>query len=454
MNRRSILLISLGVALIVLLIVARKQGWIGNDAKGREVETELSLRTDLIEKVSASGKIQPEKEVKLSPEVSGEIIELPIVEGQFVKKGTLLVRINPDIYQSGVDQAQASVSAAQSDIEQSRAQRTEAEKNHKRNVELLKKGAISQAEFDASQRLFDVSSLAVEAAQARYQNAQASLKQARDNLYRTTLYAPVGGTISMLNVEAGERVVGTAQMAGTELLRISNLSNMEVLVEVNENDIVRVSLGDTADIEVDAYTGQVFKGVVTEIANSAKLAGSGVDQVTNFEVRVRILPESYQHLLKNSTGTDAPFRPGMTASVDIRTEVKKKALAVPVQAVVLRSDTSSVAGTKRSGSKTKSRGPKAESEPSDNEGGETETQTVQNESDNFEVVFVQVGDRAQLKVVKTGIQNERYIEILEGLDEGAPVIVGPYATVNKLLKNGETVKSPKGKKPESKDKAP
>jgi len=454
MNRRLILLISLGVALIALLIVARKQGWIGNDSKGREVETELSLRTDLIEKVSASGKIQPEKEVKLSPEVSGEIIELPIIEGQFVKKGTLLVRINPDIYQSGVDQAQASVNAAKSDIEQSRAQRTEAEKNHKRNIELLKKGAISQAEFDASQRLFDVSSLSVEAAQARYQNAQASLTQARDNLYRTTLYAPVDGTISMLNVEAGERVVGTAQMAGTELLRLSNLSNMEVLVEVNENDIVRVSLGDTADIEVDAYTGQIFKGVVTEIANSAKLAGTGVDQVTNFEVQVRILPESYQHLLKDATATDAPFRPGMTASVDIRTEVKKNALAVPVQAVVLRSDTAAVAQGKRPSRRPKSKESNSETEETEGEEDAAASDTPKAESSDFEVVFVMEGERARLKVVKTGIQNERYIEILDGLDEGASVITGPYATVNKLLKNGETVKSPKSPKSESKDKAP
>jgi len=439
-----IIWISVVIVLVAVLIAARKWGWIGSDDKGREVETELSIRTDLVEKVSASGKIQPEKEVKLSPEVSGEIIELNVVEGQAVKKGELLVRINPDIYQSGVEQAQASVAASNSEIEQSKAQFVEVEKIHKRNLELFRKGAISQAELDASQRAIDVARLAVESSRARYDNARASLGQARDNLLRTTLYAPVDGTVSLLNVEEGERVVGTAQMAGTELLRISNLKNMEVLVEVNENDIVRVSLGDTADIEVDAYTGKIFKGVVTEIANSAKLAGTGVDQVTNFEVRVRILPESYASLIDEKANGDAPFRPGMTASVDIRTEIRKKAIAVPVQAVVLREDTSSTLN------KTKSRRSASKKDEKNPETEESKDESAESSSseglDGFEVVFVNSGEHAKLKVVKTGIQNEKYIEILEGLAEGESVVVGPYATVNKLLKNGDAIKISKSDK--------
>ncbi len=444
MNRRLILLVSIAAALVALLVVARKMGWIGSNDQGREVETELSVRTDLVEKVSASGKIQPEKEVKLSPEVSGEITELNVVEGQAVKKGDLLVRINPDIYQSGVEQAQASVAAANSEIQQSKAQFVEVEKIHKRNLELFKKGAISQAELDASQRAIDVSRLAVESSKARYDNARATLDQARDNLFRTTLYAPVDGTVSLLNVEEGERVVGTAQMAGTELLRISNLQNMEVLVEVNENDIVRVSLGDTADIEVDAYSGKVFKGVVTEIANSAKLAGTGVDQVTNFEVRVRILPESYASLIDEKSNGDAPFRPGMTASVDIRTETRKNVVAVLVQAVVLREDTSSVS-EKTSRTKAKSKKVSDEEKPESEQEQSGQTTTDEN-LDGFEVVFVNSAERAKLKVVKTGIQNEKYIEIVEGLSEGESVVIGPYATVNKLLKNGDAIKISKSDK--------
>jgi HlyD family secretion protein len=316
-----------------------------------------------------------------------------------------------------LSRTEAAVNASRSGVAQSKAQLIEAEKIHKRNEELFKKGAISQQEFDASLRGLQVSQLSVESAEFQLKSAEANLKEARDNLNRTTIYSPTNGTVSMLNVEKGERVVGTAQMAGTELLRVADLSQMEVLVEVNENDIVRVELNDTAIIEVDAFLGEKFKGVVTQIANSANLSATGVDQVTNFEVKVRVLPESYAHLIKGDVSV-SPLRPGMTASVEIQTEKQRNILAVPIQAVTLRSDTSS---TKRSLR-------------------ERREMEKENEGDEFEVVFVLENNKALVKVVKTGIQDDKYIQILQGLEEGAEIITGPYSAVSKTLTSGDVVR--------------
>lgn len=411
---RNVLIIL--VVAVIGLIIARKQGWIGKD-DSTVVETEKAFKTEIVEIVSASGKIQPELEVKISPEVSGEIIDLPIQEGDAVVQGQLLVRINPDIYLAAVSRTEAAVNASRSGVAQSKAQLLEAEKIHKRNEELFKKGAISQQEFDASLRGLQVAQLSVESAEFQLKSAEANLKEARDNLNRTTIYSPTNGTVSMLNVEKGERVVGTAQMAGTELLRVADLSQMEVLVEVNENDIVRVELNDTATIEVDAFLGEKFKGVVTQIANSANLSATGVDQVTNFEVKVRILPESYAHLVKGD-GAVSPLRPGMTASVEIQTERQRNILAVPIQAVTLRADTSS-------------------SKLSFRERRELEKEK---EGEEFEVVFVLENNKAVVKVVKTGIQDDKYIQILKGLEEGAEIITGPYSAVSKTLTSGDVVR--------------
>ncbi|MDX5326238.1 MAG: efflux RND transporter periplasmic adaptor subunit, partial [Bacteroidota bacterium] len=403
-------------SLIVLLVVAKRAGWINPSGKAFQVETAEVHRARIVQTVIASGKIQPEVEVKISPEVSGEIIELPIVEGQSVEKGDLLVRINPDIYVSGVNRAQASVNSAKAGLSQSKAQLIEAENNFNRNQKLFEEKVISQADFDAINRAYQVAKLQVEASEYQLQSARATYREAQDNLKRTTIYAPTSGTISSLSVELGERVVGTAQMAGTELLRIANLQEMEVVVEVNENDIVQVEVGDTAVIEVDAFLEDEFMGVVTEIANSANTIGTSADQVTNFEVKIRILKSSYQHLMPEGD-LKSPFRPGMTATVEIQTRTVSNALSVPIQAVTTRQDTS------REAKSYKMRG----------------TSSSVESDETFEVVFVLKEGKAELQVVKTGIQDEQVIQITKGLEEGQTIISGPYSIVSRDLKNGSEV---------------
>ncbi|WP_417592411.1 efflux RND transporter periplasmic adaptor subunit [Owenweeksia hongkongensis] len=414
------------VILVIALIVAKKQGVIGS-SDATEVTIGEVKKLTLEETVIASGKIQPEVEVKLSPEVSGEIIELPIEEGQDVKKGDLVVRINPDIYQSAVNRAKAAMNSSKAALASSKAQQVEAKNIFDRNDKLYKQKVISDAEYDAAKRGYDVANLNVESAHFQQQSAEATYREALDNLQRTTIYAPQDGTVSMLNVEVGERVVGTAQMAGTEIARIANLENMEVLVEVNENDIIRVSMGDTAIVEVDAYLDKEFVGVVTEIANSAQLTGVSADQVTNFEVKVRVLKESYEGMLKE--GEKSPFRPGMTASVEIKTEKKKDVIAVPIESVTTRSDTSTKAKSYKIGRE------------------DTESK------EDYEVVFLYADGKAKLQVVTTGIQDDENIEVLSGLEDGQQVITGPYSLVSKQLVNGDKVEEKDSKKEEnSKDK--
>src|SRR5690606_24032572 len=292
MNKKVLIISSITVVvLLVFLIAGKKAGWFG-DEDAKEVETQKLVRIDITEKVSATGKIQPEIEVKLSSEVSGEIIELPVVEGQQVKKGDLLVKINPDIYQSNLNRSQATLQNVKAGLNQAEATLKEAQANYDRNKQLFEKGIIAKAEWDRVVSAYEVALAAKQSAYYNVQSASATVNEATDNLSRTTIYAPMSGTISKLDVELGERVVGTQQMAGTEILRVANLNNMEVEVDVNENDIVKVQIGDSAIVEVDAYLKKEFKGLVTEIANSA----DGVltaDQVTNFKVKVRILEESY-----------------------------------------------------------------------------------------------------------------------------------------------------------------
>ena len=427
MKNKTLRIVLIATALlIVLLVVTKKSGWIGKEST-TEVEVAESFRTDIIEIVTASGKIQPELEVKISPEVSGEIVALDIQEGDAVTEGQLLLRINPDIYEAAVNRTQAAVNSTRSSVAQAKAQFLELEKNHKRNEGLFTKGAISQQEFDASLRAFQVAQLGVESSEFQLKSAQANLKEARDNLNRTTIYSPTSGTVSMLNVEAGERVVGTAQMAGTELLRVADLTQMEVLVEVNENDIVRVALNDTARIEVDAFLGEQFKGVVTQIANSANLMAAGVDQVTNFEVKVRILPESYAHLSPKGSSI-SPLRPGMTASVEIETDKQAQILVVPIQAVTLRDDTAS-------GRSARERREEAD------------------RADEMEVVFLEKNGIARIQVVETGIQDDKNIHITSGLEDGQTIIIGPYSAVSKTLNSGDavTAKSAEGSKKEGTD---
>ena len=420
MSRTLKIVLIAAAVLLVSLVVAKKQGWIGSDRGQLEVDMGEVVSRTIVETVTASGKIQPETEVKISSEVSGEIIALPIKEGEFVEEGSLLVEINPDLYQSAITRATAAVNSSKSAQAQAQAQARATEKIYNRNKKLFKEQVISQADYDASQRAYKVAELSIDAAKYQLRSAEANLAEARQNLERTSIKAPASGTISKLNVELGERVVGTAQMTGTEMLRLANLEVMEVLVEVNENDIVRVKMGDTAIIEVDAYLDEEFVGVVTEIANSANTVGASADQVTNFDVKIRIIKSSYEHLIKNGQN---PFRPGMTATVDIKTNKVKNVAAVPIQAVTTRSDTTLNARSYKL--------------KSDDEAEEDESAT----GGEFEVVFVPKGEKAGLKVVKTGVQDDEYIEIISGLEVADEIIIGPYDVVSKKLKNGSSVKA-------------
>lgn len=423
MSKKTIyILIGATVAIIGLLIILSKTGVIGNKDKGKVVEIANVNATTIVETVSATGKIQPEIEVKIASMVSGEIISLPIKEGQIVKKGDLLVKINPDLYTSGLNRSVANLSGTKSGLTQADASFKEAKANYDRNKTLFEKGIISKSDWDKSVASFEVAKASKQSAYFNVQSASATVNEARDNLGRTTIYAPADGTISVLNVELGERVLGTQQMAGTEILRVANLNNMEVEVDVNENDIVKIKVGDQANVEVDAYLKKQFKGTVTSISNSASSTLTA-DQVTNFKVKVRILKESYQDLLEGKPVTYSPFRPGMTATVDIITKTRPNVLAVPISSVVVKSDTTAVKAFKVEDEDEKKAAPKSEKK--------------------LECVFVKVGDKAKIRIIKTGIQDDTNIEVLSGLKKGDVVITGPFSTVSKDLNSGDKVTTDK-----------
>lgn len=439
-NSNRILYILGGLLILLLLgaFVAKKQGWIGKKA-GIEVTVAKVLNNNIIEKVSASGKVQPEVEVKISPDVPGEITDLYVEEGDSVVKGQLLLKIRADNYVSVVEMQQAQVNTQRANLAQAKAQlsqtianSTQTQLTFKRNSELYKQKVISVADFEASKAQYDVSRQEIEAARQRVraaeynlQSALASLEESRKNLAKTTIYAPVSGTISKLSVEEGERVVGTSQMAGTELLRIANLNSMEVRVNVNENDIIRVNVGDSAIVEVDSYSGQdeKFRGVVTQIANTAKDAVT-LEAVTEFEVRIRLLNDSYQHLNKGRRNA-TPFRPGMTASVDIITEQKNNVLSVPLSAVTTRPAEDNKGKTSRT----------IAAAPADAK----ETEAKPKTEDLEEVVFVHRGGKVQAIKVKTGISDFDNIEIISGLQAGDEIVSGPFRAVSKQLKDGVAV---------------
>lgn len=429
-----VLLVLLGLATIGAVLWS----FIGGK-KATQVEVVMPVTKTLVETVTASGKIQPEVEVKVTTEVSGQIIELPVKEGDNVKKGDLLVQINPDIYESALDRANAalnqsrsSLASAKSRLAQARAQFVASDRAYQRSVTLFEQGAISQADYDQALSGFEVASAEIEASQEAVKSAEfqilssnAGKKEAADNLSRTTLVAPQDGTVTALTKEVGESVLGTSMMQGETIMKVSNLSNMEVNVEVNESDIVKVSVGDTAVVEVDAYLDQEFKGVVTEISNTALNALDGMlsmDQVTNFSVKIRILPESYNHLFEGKTENFSPFRPGMSATVEIATK-RQTGIAVPIRAVATRTDTSSVSKRRR--------GPRRKA-------SENEDYSVELEEPIL-VVFTNNGGTAKLHEVKTGIQDSEYIIIESGISLQDEIITGPYEQVSRSLKSGESI---------------
>ena len=420
MSKKKIyILVGVVLALIIVLVTLKSKGIIGNNDDSKQIETAKVDEITIVETVSATGKIQPEIEVKISSEVSGEIIALPVKEGQLVKKGDLLVKINPDLYTSGYNRTISNLSGTKAGLSQADASFKEAKASYDRSKTLFDKGIISKSDWDKAIATFEGAKANKESAYYNVQSANATVKEAKDNLGRTTIYAPADGTISSLGVELGERVLGTQQMTGTEILRVANLNNMEVEVDVNENDIVKISIGDSTNIQVDAYLKKEFKGIVTSISNSASEATTA-DQVTNFKVKVRILKESYQDLLEGKPATYSPFRPGMTATVDIITKRNENVIGVPISAVVVKSDTAA----------TKSYEIKDD--------GEDKKVTAKSDK-KFECVFVEVGNKARIRIVKTGIQDDTNIEITSGLKKGDLVIVGPYTTVTKDLNSGDRV---------------
>ena len=404
-NKILKILLPIVIVLILFAIIGKKAGWFGK-ALTVKVAVENAQKRTIVETITANGKIQPEKEVKISPDVSGEIVELTVKEGYSVEKGQLLLRIKPDNYISQRDRSLAEISAAQARRSQSEAQFTQAELSFKRNKQLFDQQTISKSDFEQAEATYNVAKAELDAAKFAITSAEASLKDANENLTKTSIYAPMTGTVSMLLVELGERVAGTNLMAGTELMRVADLSRMEAQVQVNENDIPRVKLGDTALIEVDAYLDQKFKGIVTEIANSAKTTGVSADQVTNFDVKILVLPQSYQKLV--DAGDKNPFRPGMSATVDIRTQSKPDILTVPIQSVTTRTDTTKIVGT-----------------PS--------------EKDIRTLVFVTDGKYALAKDVKTGIQDNSYIEILSGVGVNDKIISAPFSAISKKLSDSTLI---------------
>ncbi|MFN3380365.1 MAG: efflux RND transporter periplasmic adaptor subunit [Runella zeae] len=433
------------VVLIAGLLIAKQAGWIGK-VKPTEVEFAKVKKTNIIERVSASGRVQPEVEVKISPDVSGEIIGLYVEEGDSVVKGQLLAKIRPDNYDALVARAQASVNSSKAEVErakaslaQSNAQMIRAKTDYDRNQKLLADKVVSEADFQrveadykVAQQNVEAGKAAVEASKFNVQSSEAALRDATENLRKTTIYAPQSGTISKLNVELGDRVVGTSQMAGTEMMRIANLNNMEVRVNVNENDIVRVNLGDTVEIEVDSYADRKFVGSVTEIANTANgmattsasaAASNSTDAVTEFEVKIKILNSSYRDLLLKKGKKSYPFKPGMTASVEIITERKLNVLSVPIAAVTTRGKetTETTDNSEASNSST------------------PENQKAKKEDKVKELVFINDKGKAVSREVKTGISDFENIEIISGLKEGEEIISGPFIEVSKRLKDGALV---------------
>ncbi len=449
MKKKKIIWISViaGIILLAVLVIAKKKGVFGN-GDIEKVSTEFVMKRNITETVSASGKIQPEKEIKISPYISGEVVKLLVKEGDEVKQGQLLAEIDPEIYKSSYEQSmamlngqKAGLATSKANLAQVKAQYANAKTSFERNEKLYKQQAISASDFDASKASYESAVAQVEAAEQNVEAAkfnvsssEASLKQSKENLTRTSIYAPANGTVSKLNVEVGERVTGASQFSsGTEIMRLANLNSMEVNVSVNENDIVRVKLNDTSLIEVDAYLNRKFKGIVTEIANTANTTGNSADQVTNFNVKIRILQDSYQDLMNPAKPNISPFRPGMSATVEIQTKNVTDVMTVPIQSVTTREDTAMM--KKLAGKKEVN-----EDQPDMNDDEKAVQAKKTAKSTNVEYVFIYKNGTVVMQKVKTGVQDNSYIEIKEGLQDKDEVISGPYTAITKKLKNSDKVK--------------
>ena len=425
-KKKLFLLIGAAVVIILILggmVAARKR------EKPIPITTDKAFRKTITQLVTATGKIQPEVEVKIAPEVSGEIIAIAVKEGQPVHRGDLLVKIKPDVYQAQVAAQQAALNSARSATVRNRAELDKAELDYKRSASLYQKGLVSESDRKSAQTVYDTAKAAVEASQFDAQRAEGALSQTKDSLTKTVITAPIDGTISSLTSRVGERVVGTIQFAGTEMMRIANLGNMEAQVNVNENDIVNVKIGDTARISVDAYPDRQVRGFVREIAQTATTNNAGSqEQVTNFEVKISI------------PNPPVPLRPGMSTTADIETATVQNAVVVPIQSVTVRSTETKLSPEELE----KQRSQQKASEGSDNRAEVTnETQQKQQERERREklqrVVFVKTGDKVRMQKVETGIADSTYIEIKNGIKPGDEVVAGSYTAISRKLKEGAKV---------------
>jgi HlyD family secretion protein len=430
--------------LIVVMILGKLIA--GKDSSTIKVSTEKVARKTITETVNASGKIYPEVEVKISPDISGQVTELYVQEGDSVKRGQVLARIYADIYALQRDEAAARVNQSSAIVENSRASMDalkatldQSKQAYDRNKQLFDQKVISKAELEqyevtyrSAQANYNAAQENIKSLQAGVQSSRTGLIKANKDLSRTTITAPMSGVISSLKIKQGESVAGSTFNVGTEMMTVADMSVMEVRVDVGENDIVKVSIGDSADVEVDAYNNRRFKGIVTQIASSTKSGGASAltsNDVTNYEVRIRLERSSYQDLVDPSKPKKFPFRPGMNASADIKTMRKDNVLAVPITAVNARVKDSD-----------KNLADKKKEDEKKNEGDET-METTSSDDELEEVVFVlQTDGKVKKVVVKSGIQDINNIEITQGLKEGEEVVSGPYSAISKTLKSGVSVK--------------
>jgi HlyD family secretion protein len=449
MNKKLLWILIILAAVIILLIILKKAGALGKD-EGIKVSAEKVAKRNITEVVTASGKVYPETEVKISPDISGEIVELSVIEGDSVRKGQELAKIYADIYTTQRDQAAAQLNQQQAVASNSseqlpglKATMDQAQKAYDREKQLLADKVVSQSEFDQAESTLRTAQANYKAAQqsiignqAGAASAKANLSVAAKNLSRATIYSPINGVVSLLSVKKGERVVGNSMMAGTEMMRVADMNRIEAIVDVGENDIPKVHLGDSANVEVDAYNNRKFRGIVTQIASSiSNAAGSttttaSTNDVTNYKVHIRLSPDSYKDLINPKIPKSFPFRPGMSASADIQTNTHPNVLSVPINAVTTRemNTDNAVNNTKQSGG-----------DKNNNKNDDAKT-PVSSGTGLDEVVFIHNADGTVKKVkVKTSIQDINYIEITDGLKDGDEIITGPYSTVSKELRDGMKV---------------
>jgi HlyD family secretion protein len=424
-RRRKILFGSCGAVLLVIvaLVLASKR------EKPIPVTTEKAVRRTILQTVSATGKIQPETEVKISPEVAGEITELPVEDGMQVKKGDLLVKIKPDSYRALLEQQEAAISAAKATNLQQKATMLKTEHDLGRSKDLFEKKLISEQEYNAAEAAYDVAKNTYESSLHEIERAQASSSQARDQLSKTTIYSPMDGTVTILNSKLGERLVATNQFAGTEVMRVADLSHMQAVVDVNENDVVNVKLGDKANIKIDAYGDRKFKGVVQQIANTGKTTGAGTqEEVTNFEVKIRV------------DDHDVALRPGLSCTADIETNMVTDAVAVPMQSVTIRTGDSNLSPEEIEKQKQKVAARDKDDNKAELSNNRLEKQAQKEEREKLaKVVFLKSGNKARMVKVTTGIADDSYMEIKSGINPGDEVISGSYSAISRKLKEGAKV---------------